>query len=176
MRIVATGLGTAMAALLAASPPAFAEAKVDLHAISASGVGEKIGTATLSDSEKGLVIDVTVSGLAPGSHGFHVHENGDCGPGVKDGKMAAGLAAGGHYDPADTNRHAGPSGSGHRGDLPVLTTGPGETETSLTAERLKLSEIRGRALVIHEGGDTYSDTPELGGGGGRVACGVVPKS
>ncbi len=31
-------------------------------------------------------------------------------------------------------------------------------------------------LVIHEGGDNYSDTPKpLGGGGGRIACGVVPE-
>jgi Cu-Zn family superoxide dismutase len=28
--------------------------------------------------------------------------------------------------------------------------------------------------MIHEGGDNYRDTPEpLGGGGGRIACGVV---
>ncbi len=29
--------------------------------------------------------------------------------------------------------------------------------------------------MIHAGGDNYSDTPEkLGGGGARVACGVIP--
>jgi Cu-Zn family superoxide dismutase len=44
------------------------------------------------------------------------------------------------------------------------------------APRLKLSDIQGRALVIHEGGDNYSDTPENGGGKGRIACGVIPKS
>jgi Cu-Zn family superoxide dismutase len=28
--------------------------------------------------------------------------------------------------------------------------------------------------MIHESGDNYSDTPKkLGGGGGRIACGVV---
>ncbi|MRR17699.1 MAG: superoxide dismutase [Cu-Zn] SodC1, partial [Deltaproteobacteria bacterium] len=30
------------------------------------------------------------------------------------------------------------------------------------------------SLMIHVGGDNYSDVPEkLGGGGGRLACGVV---
>ena len=32
----------------------------------------------------------------------------------------------------------------------------------------------GRALMIHANGDNYSDIPKkLGGGGARVACGVV---
>ncbi len=32
----------------------------------------------------------------------------------------------------------------------------------------------GRSIMIHAGGDNYSDTPaRLGGGGARVACGVV---
>lgn len=30
-------------------------------------------------------------------------------------------------------------------------------------------------LMIHKGGDTYSDIPENGGGKGRVACGLIPK-
>ena len=45
----------------------------------------------------------------------------------------------------------------------------------MTAPRLKMADVRGRALMIHEGGDNYSDNPENGGGKGRVACGVVPK-
>ena len=37
------------------------------------------------------------------------------------------------------------------------------------------SRVSGRALVIHAGGDNYTDQPENGGGMGRIACGVVPK-
>jgi len=34
--------------------------------------------------------------------------------------------------------------------------------------------MRGRAFVIHEGGDNFSDQPKpLGGGGARIACGVL---
>ena len=46
-------------------------------------------------------------GLPPGEHGFHIHEKGDCGPGMNQGKLAAGFAAGGHYDPAHTKKHLG---------------------------------------------------------------------
>lgn len=46
---------------------------------------------------------------------------------------------------------------------------------TVTAPQLKLADVRGRALMIHEGGDNYTDTPENGGGAGRIACGVVPK-
>jgi Cu-Zn family superoxide dismutase len=35
--------------------------------------------------------------------------------------------------------------------------------------------VQGRAIVIHAG-DNYTDSPENGGGKGRIACGVVPKS
>jgi Cu-Zn family superoxide dismutase len=43
------------------------------------------------------------------------------------------------------------------------------------APRIKdVSALKGRALMIHAGGDNYSDAPApLGGGGARLACGVV---
>jgi len=45
---------------------------------------------------------------------------------------------------------------------------------SLLAPRLQLTDLAGRSLMIHAGGDNYSDTPAaLGGGGPRAACGVV---
>ena len=38
-----------------------------------------------------------------------------------------------------------------------------------------MDDLEGRAVMIHAGGDNYSDQPKpLGGGGARVACGVVP--
>jgi Cu-Zn family superoxide dismutase len=37
-----------------------------------------------------------------------------------------------------------------------------------------VAEVKGRSIMIHAGGDNYSDQPvPLGGGGGRTACGVV---
>ena len=149
---------------------------VDINRITDSGVGDKIGTVVVSEGKGGVSFKVAVSGLAKGQRGSHVHEKGDCGPAMKDGKMTAGIAAGEHYDPEGRKSHKGPKGAGHKGDLPTLTaSAKGEVKQTVTAPRLKLSDVQGRALVIHEGGDTYSDTPESGGGKGRIACGVIPK-
>jgi Cu-Zn family superoxide dismutase len=50
----------------------------------------------------------------------------------------------------------------------------GKANLPVLAPRLKVIDIKGRSLMIHAGGDNYSDMPvSLGGGGARVACGVV---
>src|SRR4051794_4149693 len=84
-------------------------------------------------------------------------------------------AAGGHLDPKSSGRHEGPAGNGHLGDLPALTVNnDGTADTPVVAQRIKLSDLPGHALMIHAGGDNYSDSPEkLGGGGERIACGVI---
>lgn len=166
----------ASSALLLATGLALAqELTVDINRISDTGVGEKIGTVTISEAKGGAAFKVAVTGLSKGQRGFHVHEKGDCGPAMKDGKMTAGIAAGEHYDPEAKKSHKGPHGAGHKGDLPLLNATDKGISQTVTAPRLKLAEVRGRALVIHEGGDNYSDQPDNGGGKGRVACGVVPK-
>jgi Cu-Zn family superoxide dismutase len=151
------------------------EIVVQMNLISDRGVGKAIGTVTLSDTLQGLRLVPALSGLAPGVHGFHVHEKGDCGSGRKDGKSVPGLAAGGHYDPAGTGKHEGPLGKGHSGDLPALKVeADGKATEPVTEARLKTADVKGRSLMIHAGGDNYSDVPEkLGGGGGRIACGVI---
>ena len=89
--------------------------------------------------------------------------------------MPAG-AAGGHFDPQHTGKHEGPEGSGHLGDLPLLQAAADGTATqTLTAPHLKeVAVVRGKAVVIHAGGDNYRDQPApLGGGGARIACGIL---
>ncbi len=52
----------------------------------------------------------------------------------------------------------------------------GNATQPIFAPELELDDIEGRALMIHAGGDNYSDSPKkLGGGGDRVACGVIGK-
>ena len=163
---VSLGMGTAHAAMATAT----------VNSISAAGTTASLGTVTFADSAGGLVITPKLSGLPPGEHGFHIHEKGDCGPGVNQGKPAAGFAAGGHYDPAHTKKHLGPlTTAGHRGDLPVLVVdGRGDATQAVTAPHLTVAQIRGRSIMIHAGGDNYSDAPApLGGGGARIACGVI---
>jgi Cu-Zn family superoxide dismutase len=166
----------ATAAMGLAVPAAAEEAAAEMHAVSADGIADQIGTIELADGDGGLVLEVDLSGLPPGAHGFHLHSEGSCEPAANaEGQTTAALAAGGHYDPDNTGRHAGPEGDGHKGDLPVLeVAADGTAQVTLTAPRLTVADARGRALMIHAGGDNYSDDPApLGGGGARIACGVV---
>ena len=163
--------------VLGVSLPAMAEElTVTIHAIDAKGVGAAIGSVRLVDTPKGLSVRPKLKNLTPGQHGFHVHEHPNCGPKDKDGKPVAGLAAGGHYDPHASGRHAGPQADGHLGDLAALeVAADGSAAKEVLAPRLKVADIKGRALMIHEGGDNYADVPKpLGGGGGRIACGLIP--
>jgi len=162
--------------MLAFAAVAFAgDAVVQMNLVTDQGVGKAIGTVSLMDTPGGLKLTPALEGLQPGIHGFHVHDKPDCGTAMKDGKAMAGFAAGGHYDPAMTGKHEGPGGKGHMGDLPALTVGSdGKATMPVVAPRLKVADVIGRSLMLHAGGDNYSDTPApLGGGGARVACGVI---
>jgi superoxide dismutase, Cu-Zn family len=163
-----------MVLLLAPVPGWANELEIPLHQISADGIGAGIGVVTARDSDAGLVIEPNLHDLPPGSHGFHLHAGSSCAPGLSDGVTMAGLAAGGHWDPDHSGHHLGPDGNGHRGDLSRLEVdGDGTATAPVRAPRLKVDDLRGRALVVHAGGDTYSDTPPLGGGRARLACGVA---
>jgi Cu-Zn family superoxide dismutase len=75
----------------------------------------------------------------------------------------------------NTKHHGSPWGDGHLGDLPALYVDPqGNATNPVLAPRLKMADLKGRSLMIHMGGDNHSDHPApLGGGGARVACGVI---
>ena len=144
--------------------------KTAMHYLSKNGVGRKIGYVYLSDTSDGLLLEPELQGLPPGDHGFHIHEFGDVEP--KDG--TPGGMAGQHYDPEHTGTHLGPYQNGHRGDLPRLTARKDGTCTrSVVAPRLRLSEVKGRALVIHSGSDNYTNSPPNGGGKSRIVGGVI---
>lgn len=162
--------------LLLLAPPGKAdEVTVEMHEINARGVWDVIGTVKATDTADGLALTIALKDLPGGAHGFHLHENGSCGP----GEGAAGMAAGGHYDPNGTGRHMGPSARGHLGDLPVIFIQTDEDggmpyRGALFAPHLKVSDMRGRTLVIHTDGDNFADEPKPNGGGGeRLACGLV---
>lgn len=165
-----------IAALLTASAvSSFADVAIPMSAVDAKGVGSSVGEVTVSESKYGLVFTPALKQLTPGVHGFHLHQNPSCAPGEKDGKPAPAIAAGDHYDPATSKKHGTPWGDGHLGDLPPLyVNADGTSSQPVLAPRLKLADIRGRALMVHAGGDNHADHPApLGGGGARVVCGVI---
>jgi len=162
-------------ALSLAAATASADIVVTMNLVDETGVNVDAGRITITESPYGLVLTPALQGLAPGLHGFHVHQNPSCAPAEKDGKLVAAGAAGGHYDPAGTGVHGTPWGEGHLGDLPPLyVADDGTAQQPVLAPRLKLDDLHGRALMVHAGGDNHSDHPSpLGGGGARIACGVI---
>lgn len=152
-----------------------ADVSVTLYTATPSGPGEKLGQISLKDSPHGLVLTPALKGLSPGLHGFHIHENPSCDPKQKGGKAIAALSAGGHFDPEQSGKHGYAWGEGHLGDLPALyVDSSGMANYPVLAPRLTEKQVRQRAIMVHAGGDNHSDHPApLGGGGARVACGVI---
>lgn len=131
-----------------------------------SGVG---GTIRFDAVEGGVRVHGRIEGLAPGEHGFHVHEFGDLGDRLK------GQSAGSHFDP-----HGKPHGrptdeARHAGDLGNVTADArGLATVDLVDRGLRLDgpdSILGRSLVVHEKADQF--TQPVGDAGGRVAFGVI---
>ncbi len=149
-------------------PVAFADMTVAMYGYDANGNERNIGTIEIEQSKYGVLFVPNLHYLPPGIHGFHVHDHSSCADHF--------MAAGGHLDPEHTNRHLGPYDHlGHLGDLPVLYVDKdGNSTLPVLAPRLRLTDLPGHALMIHAGGDNYSDYPqELGGGGPRIACGII---
>jgi Cu-Zn family superoxide dismutase len=162
------------ATLAAVSPAAFAFT-VSMYQVNNNGSVAHVGTIEVDESPYGVIFTPKLQGLPPGIHGFHVHENPSCEYKMQEGKLVPAAAAGGHYDPAKTGKHQGPWGEGHLGDLPAIyVDAAGNATYPVAAPRLKLADVRGRALMIHAGGDNHADMPmPLGGGGVRIVCGVT---
>ncbi|WP_454784313.1 superoxide dismutase family protein [Legionella sp. WA2024007413] len=129
--------------------------------------GASVGKIVFEDGKYGLLITPHLTGLPAGIHGFHIHQHPDCGDHAKN--------AGSHLDPMNTQKHLGPFNQGHLGDLPVLMVDSnGAANVPILAPRLTTKDIKGHSIMVHAGGDNYSDNPPLGGGGDRIACGKIP--
>lgn len=153
-----------------------AETTVTLNAVDGKGTTGALGTVRIVETPHGLAFYPALKGIKPGVHGFHVHENPSCAPVERDGQGQAAMAAGGHFDPTGSKKHGEPWGDGHLGDLPALYVAEDGTATNpVLAPRLKsLADVAKRSLMVHAGGDNHADHPApLGGGGARVACGVI---
>ena len=128
------------------------------------------GTVTFTQMDGAVQVQADLTGLAPGQHGFHVHENGDCSNNAE--------AAGGHFAPQG-NPHGAPDapmGQRHVGDFGNLDVGADSTANYTRVDSLialeGMNSIVGKAVVIHANADDLQSQPS-GNSGPRVACGVV---
>jgi Cu-Zn family superoxide dismutase len=141
--------------------------------MSATNGGSVEGEISFQKSATGVRITGELTGLEPGNHGIHVHENGDC-----SGDKAEG--SGGHFAP-EGDPHGAPSDQAeehHVGDLGNLVAEADGTATvDLSDNELTLNRgpngIIGKALVVHAGEDDLTSQPS-GNSGDPLSCGVLP--
>lgn len=173
--LVIFGFITVLIIIISPNIALAAQKTVPMYLVDNDGDTQAIGTVKFQDTRYGLLLTPQLKELEPGVHGFHIHEKPSCAPGIKNGQQVAALAAGGHFDPHRTGKHEGPYGRGHLGDLPPLfVTEDGIANVPVLAPRLRVAKVRNRSLMIHMKGDNFSDIPAaLGGGGARVACGII---
>ncbi len=167
--VLASGLLFSVAAVAAG------ERTVTLATATDTGAGPTVGTVRIVETAYGVAFYPSLTGLPPGQHGFHLHDKPSCAPTETNGTKTPAGGAGGHHDPKASGKHGEPWGDGHLGDLPPLFVAADGTATSpVLGPRLKMSDVGGRALMVHVGGDNHADHPApLGGGGARFACGVI---
>lgn len=152
--------------LAASSAEAADSAKADIR----SADGKAIGSATLADTAKGVLITLSLNGAPEGVHAFHVHEVGKCEPPFK--------TAGAHLNP-DHRKHGFVAEGPHAGDMPNLhIPADGTLQQEVLNPNLTLAAMLdgdGSAVILHAKADDYKSDP-AGNAGDRVACGVVEKA
>jgi len=155
---IASSLGVEAAELKAVSV---------IRATSGSFVSGKL---VLTDSlGTGLRVKGEIRGLAPGLHGFHVHEYGDC-------TDTAAVSAGGHFNPGNA-AHGDPMAAHHHagdlGNIEADTGGVARIDRVFTGLSLRgETSVAGRSFVVHAKDDDLKSQP-AGNSGSRIGCGVI---
>jgi superoxide dismutase, Cu-Zn family len=162
-------------------PPA--STPLEARATLRDAAGAVTGQATFQQMGAGVEMRLSVSGLQPGQHGLHVHEQGRCTLGIDPATntVVPFGGAGGHFDPGMSANHDSPQAAnkdGHGGDLPMLTVGADGTGTAtVMLDKISLSGMNGvlrRSVVVHARPDDYKSDP-AGMTGERLRCGVIER-
>lgn len=134
-----------------------------------SSVSGTVIFAELRDNRVDVAIDL--KGLDPNStHGFHVHEKGDC-------NATDASSAGGHFNPTGAPHGAMSDAQHHAGDFGNIVAGAnGEVHTHVVVNFISLDKgdnaVVGRSVVVHADPDDLKTQPS-GNSGKRIGCGVV---
>jgi Cu-Zn family superoxide dismutase len=185
-----TGAGTSSTTATTASPEAAEDqqggeaGEIDVRMADAEGAD--VGTVSLRGNDEGVRVRAELRGLAPGFHGFHVHDVGLCQADAPDGPFttAAGHLVG-----------EGGTHGDHDGDLPSLyVTEAGTAALTVTVDTFTVEELTagdGAAIMVHAGADNFANIPDrytasrapepgpdqmtasTGDAGARAACGAI---
>jgi superoxide dismutase, Cu-Zn family len=156
--------------LLAACFALAAQAQAATAMLAPTAGNAAAGTVSFTQNGDKVTVSAKVSGLAPGGHGFHIHEKGDC-------SAPDAVSAGGHFNPTGKPHGAPDAADHHAGDMPMLQA-DANGNAMLTADLGipgGVSGIVGKAVIVHKDVDDYKTQP-TGNSGVRVACGVITKS
>jgi Cu-Zn family superoxide dismutase len=154
--------------LIAVANPLSAQA-----VLSPTAGNQVTGTVSFEQVADNLRVSARIEGLAPGPHGFHIHQNGDC-------SAADASSAGGHFNPGAT-AHGDPAhGAHHGGDFGnIVADASGVAKFQITVPVAQINLVNGnpaavlnRAVIVHAAPDDLVTQP-TGNSGARVACGVI---
>ena len=162
----------AMAVLVAPGAALAKGAKAEAKLESRSG-STATGTVTFALRGNKVAMRVKMTGLTPGSHAIHLHENGDC-------SAPDAASAGGHWNPSAEAHGKWAHAPFHHGDIGNLVAdAKGKAELKMRSELWSLGDgkpgdVVGRSVIVHAKEDDFTTQP-TGNAGGRVACGVIQK-
>jgi len=128
------------------------------------------GEVTFTQKDGTVMMMATLSGLTPGVHAIHLHENADC-------SAADGTSTGGHWNPTfQPHGKWGVAEGYHKGDIGNFTAdaeGNGKVEFSTDEWCIDCDDdtknIIGKAVIVHQGTDDFTTQP-TGAAGARVSC------
>lgn len=135
--------------------------------------GKDVGSVLLLQTPHGVLLKMSLKGVEPGEHAFHIHAVGKC--------EAPFTSAGGHFNPASRKHGMEAAEGAHAGDMPNLyIPANGELRIDVANHMITLAkgqlnsvfDADGSSIIIHAGPDDYKTDP-TGNAGDRIVCGVI---
>ncbi|NND63848.1 MAG: superoxide dismutase family protein [Flavobacteriaceae bacterium] len=149
------------------------EVKVISMALESKSGSSATGKIMFTEKDGEVTMEARISGLSPGTHAIHIHEQADC-------SAEDASSSGGHWNPTFANHGAWGAEAGyHRGDIGNFEaddSGSGGITFSTNEWCLGCDDdkknIIGKAIIVHQGADDFTSQPS-GAAGARVSCGGI---
>ncbi len=131
------------------------------------------GTVKFTQKDDHVIVAGHLTGLAPGPHGFHIHDKGNC-------TAPDGSSAGPHFNPGSMKHGGLTADMRHGGDLGnIIADGSGVADFTIEVTGITLgtedASVIGRSVIVHAKADDLNTDPS-GNSGPRLACGLISKS